>query len=51
MWRLLMEQKKQDFDNMVIKQMDDETIRLREEISMQYRALDEIKKMEKLLIS
>lgn len=41
----LMEEKKKDWDNMVIKEMDEETIRLREEISMQYRALDEIKKM------
>ncbi len=41
----LMECKKNDWDNMVIDVMDDETMRLREEISMQYRALDEIKKM------
>lgn len=41
----LMEEKKKDWDRMVIKEMDEETIRLREEISMQYRALDEIKKM------
>ena len=41
----LMEQKLNDFNNMVISKMDDETIRLREEISMQYRALDEIRKM------
>ena len=41
----LMEQKKNDCDNMKITTMDDETIRLREEISMQYRALKEIKDM------
>ncbi len=41
----LMAQKKSDFDNMKITVMDDETIRLREEISMQYRALKEIKDM------
>ena len=43
----LMEQKKNDWDNMEITVMDDETIRLREEISMQYRALQEIKDMAK----
>lgn len=41
----LMEQKKNDWDNMKITTMDDETIRLREEISMLYRALKEIKDM------
>ncbi len=41
----LMEQKKSDWDNMKITVMDDETIRLREEISMQYKALKEIKNM------
>lgn len=41
----LMECKKNDWDNMKINTMDDETIRLREEISMQYRALKEIKEM------
>lgn len=41
----LMQQKFNDWDNMEIKIMDDETIRLREEISMQYRALKEIKEM------
>ncbi len=41
----LMEQKKSDWDNMEINVMDESTMRLREEISMQYRALDEIKKM------
>ena len=43
----LMEQKFNDWDNMKIDVMDDETIRLREEISMQYRALKEIKEMAK----
>ena len=43
----LMAQKKSDFDNMKITVMDDETIRLREEISMQYKALQEIKNMAK----
>ena len=43
----LMTQKKNDFDNMKISVMDDETIRLREDISMQYRALKEIKDMAK----
>lgn len=41
----LMEQKKNEWDNMKISTMDEEIIRLREEISMQYRALDDIKKM------
>ena len=41
----LMEQKKSDWDNMKITIMDDETIRLREEIFMQYNALQEIKDM------
>lgn len=41
----LMEQKKNEWDNMEVSVMDEATIRLREEISMQYRALDEIKKM------
>ena len=43
----LMAQKKNDFDNMKITVMDDETIRLREDISMQYKALKEIKDMAK----
>ena len=43
----LMAQKKNDFDNMKISVMDVETIRLREEISMQYKALKEIKDMAK----
>ncbi|MGN1372316.1 MAG: formate C-acetyltransferase [Candidatus Coprovivens sp.] len=41
----LMEQKLNDWNNMEIDVMDEETMRLREEISMQYRALEEIKKM------
>ena len=41
----LMEEKKKDWDDMVINVMDEETMRLREEISMQYRALEQIKKM------
>jgi formate C-acetyltransferase len=41
----LMECKKNEWDNMVITVMDEATIRLREELSMQYRALDDIKKM------
>ena len=41
----LMEQKKYDWDHLVGPVMDDALIRLREEVSMQYRALDAIKKM------
>lgn len=41
----LMEQKKNEWDNMEISTMNEETMRLREEISVQYRALDDIKKM------
>ncbi len=41
----LMECKKNDWDNMKIDVMNDETIRLREEISMQYKALKEMKDM------
>ena len=41
----LMECKKTEWDNMEIPEMTDEVIRLREDISMQYRALDEMKKM------
>lgn len=40
----LMEQKKKDWDNLT-GPMTDELIRLREDVSMQYRALDDIKKM------
>ncbi len=41
----LMECKKNEWDNMEISLMSEDVIRLREELSMQYRALDEIKKM------
>ena len=41
----LMEEKFNDWDNMKINVMDQDTIRLREEISMQYKALKEIKEM------
>lgn len=41
----LMEDKFNDWDNMKIDIMDQNTIRLREEISMQYKALKEIKEM------
>ena len=40
----LMSEKKKDWDNLT-GPMTDELIRLREEVSMQYKALDEIKKM------
>ena len=40
----LMEQKKKDWDKLT-GQMTDDLIRLREDVSMQYRALDSIKKM------
>lgn len=40
-----MEEKFHDWEYMKIKVMDDATIRLREEISMQYKALKEIKEM------
>ncbi len=40
----LMEQKKKDWDNLT-GPMDEELIHLREDVSVQYRALDEIKKM------
>lgn len=40
----LMEKKKDDWDNLT-GDMTDDLIRLREEISMQYRALDDMKKM------
>ena len=43
----LMEQKKNEWDNELLGSMSDDLIRLREEVSMQYRALDEIKKMAK----
>ena len=41
----LMEQKKNEWENMKIKHMDESIIQLREEMSEQYRALIEIKKM------
>ncbi len=40
----LMSEKKKDWDSLT-GEMTDELIRLREEVSMQYRALDDIKKM------
>ena len=43
----LMEEKFSDWDNMKINIMDQDTIRLREEISMQYKALKEMKDMAK----
>ena len=41
----LMEQKKNDWDNVFLGDMTESLIRQREEISMQYKALEEIKKM------
>ena len=41
----LMESKKNEWDNKYNEVLDENTIRIREEISMQYRALDQIKKM------
>ncbi len=41
----LQAEKKKDLDNMVIPSMNEDIIRLREEISMQYKVLEEIKKM------
>ncbi len=41
----LMQEKFNDWDNMKIDVMDQDTIRLREEISMQYKALKEMKEM------
>ena len=41
----LMEQKKAEWDNMIVDEMTDEIIRQREEISMQYKALNEMKEM------
>lgn len=43
----LMEQKKYEWDNKLLGPMTNDLIQLREEVSMQYRALDEIKKMAK----
>lgn len=41
----LMEHKKYEWDNVYLGEMNENLIRTREEISMQYRALEEIKKM------
>ena len=41
----LMEQKKNDWDNVFVGPMTEDLIRIREEIPMQYRALEQIKKM------
>ena len=41
----LMEQKKKDWDEVLVGPMTAELIQLREDVSMQYRALEEIKKM------
>jgi len=41
----LINQKQKDFNECFNTEMNDETIRLREEISMQYRALEELKSM------
>ncbi len=41
----LMEEKKNEWDNMKIRHMDEKIIQLREELSEQYRALIELKKM------
>ena len=41
----LMEQKKKDFDEVLVGPMTNELIQLREDVSMQYRALEEMKKM------
>lgn len=41
----LMKQKKYELDNTYLGEMNENLIRTREEISMQYRALEEIKKM------
>ena len=43
----LMEKKKDEWDNKLLGPMTNELIQLREDVSMQYRALDEIKKMAK----
>ncbi len=43
----LMKSKKDEWDNMEIKEMSEDIIRLREELSMQYKALNEIKTMAK----
>ena len=43
----LKEQKLNDWNNIFVGEMTDDLIRIREEISMQYRALEEIKEMAK----
>ena len=43
----LMEQKKDEWDNKLLGPMTNELIQLREDVSMQYRALDEMKQMAK----
>ena len=43
----LMEQKKNEWDNKLLGEMTEELIHLREDVSMQYRALAEIKEMAK----
>ena len=43
----LKEQKLNDWNNIYVGEMTDDLIRIREEISMQYRALEEIKEMAK----
>lgn len=43
----LKKQKLNDWNNIFVGEMTDDLIRIREEISMQYRALEEIKKMAK----
>ena len=43
----LKEQKLNDWNNVYVGEMTDDLIRIREEISMQYRALEEIKEMAK----
>ena len=41
----LMQQKKDEWDNMVVDEMTEDVIRLREELAMQYKALEETTKM------
>ncbi len=41
----LMEQKQNEWNNMVIDEMTEDVIRIREELSMQYKALDDTTKM------
>ena len=43
----LMEQKKNEWDNELLGPMTEDLIRLREDVSMQYRALEQIKNMAK----